>query len=45
MHLKIKLLSVGVNKILDKYLNLLYFLPKLLFAIKMPKQFDVTNIL
>lgn len=34
MHLKITLLSVGDNKIPDKYLNLLLFLPKLYFAIK-----------
>lgn len=45
MHLKITLLSVGDYKIPDKYLNLLFFLLKLLFAIKMPKQFDITNIL
>lgn len=34
MHLKITLLSVGDNKIPDKYPNLLFFLPKLSFAIK-----------
>lgn len=46
MHLKITLLSVGDNKIPDKYLNLLFFLQKLFICYKKrPKQFDITSIL